>query len=359
MNTSRQHTVIVIGAGQAGLAMGWHLQRQGVDFLIVEAGERPGGNWRHYYDSLRLFSPAAYSALPGLPFPTSPGHYPRRDEVVDYLEQYAAHFQLPIRYNSRIEGVSRQGAGFKLHGADGLDYRCEALVVASGAFNQPHIPDCAGLADFTGTLLHSSAYRTPEAFAGQRVVVVGAANSAVQIAHELAALAEVTLATREKVRFFPQRLLGIDFHAWLHWSGLERTRWLSDQSTPVLDDGSYKHALLAGRYRQRTLFQRVESDAVIWADGSREPIDTLLFATGFRPNLAFLAGLPVQDRQGQVLQRNGRASQVQGLFFVGLPRQRNFASATLRGVGPDAAHLLPAVLAHLRRAQMPALQGLA
>ncbi|HZX51045.1 MAG TPA: NAD(P)-binding domain-containing protein [Pseudomonas sp.] len=359
MNNSRQHAVIIIGAGQAGLAMGWHLQRQGVDFLIVEASERPGGNWRHYYDSLRLFSPAAYSALPGLPFPASPGHYPQRDEVVEYLERYAAHFQLPIRYNSRIDEVSRQGKGFQLHGADGLDYRCEALVVASGAFNQPYIPDCAGLADFNGTLLHSSAYRTPEAFAGQRVVVVGAANSAVQIAHELAAVAEVTLATRENLRFFPQRMLGIDFHAWVHWSGLAHTRWLSDQGTPVLDDGRYKRALQAGRYRQRRVFQRVEPDAVTWTDGSREPIDALLFATGFRPNLAFLAGLPVQDPQGQVLQRNGRASQVPGLFFVGLPGQRNFASATLRGVGPDAAYLLPALLDHLRQAQAPSLQGLA
>jgi putative flavoprotein involved in K+ transport len=359
MNTSRQHAVIIIGAGQAGLAMGWHLQRQGVDFLIVEAGERPGGNWRHYYDSLRLFSPAAYSALPGLPFPASPGHYPRRDEVVEYLEQYAAHFQLPIRYNSHIDGVSRQGTGFQLHGADGLDYHCEALVVASGAFNHAYIPPIPGLGDFRGTLLHSSAYRTPEAFAGQRVVVVGAANSAVQIAHELAAVAAVTLASRENVRFFPQRMFGIDFHAWVHWSGLAHTRWLSDKGTPVLDDGRYKRALQAGRYRQRSMFQQVESDAVIWADGSREPIDALLFATGFRPNLTFLADLPVQDRQGQVLQRNGRASQVPGLFFVGLPRQRNFASATLRGVGPDAAHLLPALLAHLRRPQLPALQGLA
>ena len=194
---------------------------------------------------------------------------------------------------------------------------------------------------------------------GVSVVVVGAANSAVQIAHELAAVAEVTLATRENVRFFPQRMLGIDFHAWVHWSGLAHTRWLSDQGTPVLDDGRYKRALQAGRYRQRRVFQRVEHDAAVWADGSREPIDVLLFATGFRPNLDFLAGLPVQDRQGQMLQRSGRASQVPGLFFVGLPKQRNFASATLRGVGPDAAHLLPALLAHLRRAQMPALQGLA
>lgn len=358
MNTSTRHAVIIIGAGQAGLAMGWHLQRQGVDFLIVEAGERPGGNWRHYYDSLRLFSPAAYSSLPGMAFAADPAHYPRRDEVVRYLEDYAAHFQLPIRYNSPIQRVSREGTGFRLHAADGQIYHCEALVVASGAFSQPHIPTIAGLDGFTGRLLHSSAYRNPEVFAGQRVVVVGAANSAVQIAHELAAVAEVTLATREKVRFFPQRPLGIDFHAWLHWSGLARTRWLSDQSTPVLDDGTYKRALQAGRYRQRAMFQRTEDNTLIWADNSREAVDTLIFATGFRPNLPFLAGLPITDARGQVLQRNGRAQQVPGLFFVGLPKQRNFASATLRGVGPDAAHLLPTLLQHLQAPRALAVPGL-
>jgi putative flavoprotein involved in K+ transport len=358
MNTT-SYRIIVIGAGQAGLAMGWHLQRQGLDFLIVEAGEQPGGNWRHYYDSLRLFSPAAYSALPGLPFPAAPGHYPHRDEVVRYLENYAAHFQLPIRYNSRIDQVSRQGTGFRLQGAEGLELQCDALVVASGAFSQPHIPAFPGLEDFAGTRLHSSAYRNSQAFAGQRVVVVGAANSAVQIAHELARVAEVTLATREKLRFFPQRPLGIDFHTWLHWSGLGQTRWLSDQSTPVLDDGRYQLALREGRYRQRPLFQRIERDTLVWADGERQSIDALIFATGFRPNLPFLDALPIRDNRHQLLQRNGHALQVAGLFFLGLPKQRNFASATLRGVGPDAAHLLPALLTHLRQSQAPALQGLA
>lgn len=358
MNTSRQFKVLVIGAGQAGLAMGWQLQRQAVDFLILEAGERPGGNWRHYYDSLRLFSPAAYSALPGMAFPGEPGHYPGRDEVVDYLEAYAAHFQLPIRYNSRIQQVSREGTGFRLHSADGLDYHCEALVVAAGAFNQPYLPTIAGLDGFAGKLLHSSAYRNSQGFAGQRVVVVGAANSAVQIAHELAAVAEVTLATREKLRFFPQRLLGIDFHAWLRWSGLGQTRWLSDQSTPVLDDGRYRRALREGRYQQRPMFQSVSPEGVIWANGEAQRIDALIFATGFRPNLGFLADLPLSDQRGQLLQRNGRALRVPGLFFVGLPKQRNFASATLRGVGPDAAHLLPALLHHLRQTHRVAVASL-
>ncbi|HLD66549.1 MAG TPA: NAD(P)-binding domain-containing protein [Pseudomonas sp.] len=357
MITSTRHPILVIGAGQAGLAMGWHLQRQGLDFLILEAGERPGGNWRHYYDSLRLFSPAAYSALPGRPFPGPGRHYPHRDEVVRYLEDYAAHFQLPIRYNTRIQRVSREGDGFRLYDEDGRIFECAALVVASGAFNQPHTPAIAGLDTFTGRQLHSRDYRNTEAFRGQRVVVVGAANSAVQIAHELAAVARVTLASREPIRFDPQRLLGLDIHFWLRWSGLDKTRWLSDQSSPVLDDGRYRRALNEGRLSRRAMFQAVKPDGVVWADGEVEAVDALIFATGFRPNLPFLAGLPVQDAQGQLLQRDGHALQVPGLFFVGQPRQRNFASATLRGVGPDAAQLLPALRRHLDVAHAPAVQA--
>lgn len=356
MITSTRYQILVIGAGQAGLAMGWHLQRQGLDFLILEAGERPGGNWRNYYDSLRLFSPAAYSALPGRPFPGPTRHYPARDEVVRYLEDYAAHFQLPIRFNTRIQRVSREEDGFRLHGEDGRIFQCAALVVASGTFNQPYTPAIAGLDRFTGRRLHSRDYRNGEAFRGQRVVVVGAANSAVQIAHELAAVARVTLASREPIRFTPQRLLGLDIHAWLRWSGLEKSRWLSDQGTPVLDDGTYRRALTEGHLARRAMFQAVSNDGVVWADGEAEAVDALIFATGFRPNLPFLAGLPVQNAQGQLLQCDGRALQVPGLFFVGQPQQRNFASATLRGVGPDAAHLLPALLRHLDAAHAPVVQ---
>ncbi|MES2817419.1 MAG: NAD(P)/FAD-dependent oxidoreductase [Pseudomonadota bacterium] len=347
MNESIRHKVLIIGAGQAGMAMGWQLQRQGLDFLILEAGERPGGNWRQYYDSLKLFSPAGFSALPGLPFPGDAKRYPKRDEVVAYLEGYAAHFDLPIRFNTRIERVSREGAGFRLHSAEGRSFACEALVVAAGAFNQPYTPAITGLRDFAGRVLHSRDYRNSLGFEGRRVVVVGAANSAVQIAHELSAVARVTLASREPVRFDPQRLLGLDIHVWLRWSGLDRTRWLKDQSTPVLDDGTYRRALREGRIPQRPMFQRITPDGVVWADGEHEAVDALLFATGFRPNLGFLAGLPLQDAEGRLLQRNGRASAVPGLFFVGLPGQRNLASATLRGVGADAAHLLPALLRHL------------
>lgn len=349
MNIEQQaHDVIVIGAGQAGLASGWHLQRQGVDFLILDEQAHVGGNWRNYYDSLVLFSPAAYSSLPGLAFPGAPGHYPTRDQVVSYLDDYAQHYRLPIRQGVRVARVEPLIEGFRITAASGQQFLARAVIVASGGFSQPHVPSIPGLGEFAGVQLHSSAYRNCAGFAGRRVLVIGAANSAVQIAYDLAAVAHVTLASREAIRFVPQRILGADFHSWLKWTGLEKTRWLSDQSTPVLDSGIYRKALKAGRFDQAAMFTQVTPTGVVWPDGREEAVDALVFATGFRPNLGFLESLPVFDEQGQVAQRGGRANDVAGLYFVGLPRQRNFASATLRGVGPDVEHILPYLLHDLR-----------
>jgi putative flavoprotein involved in K+ transport len=157
------------------------------------------------------------------------------------------------------------------------------------------------------------------------------------------------LATREKIRFFPQRILGLDFHAWLKLTRLQHTRWLNDQSTPVLDTGKYRKALDTGQLQRRAMFQRVLPEGVVWPDGTTNQADALIFAKGFPPNLAFLAQLPVVGQQGRVLQRNGMADQVPGLYFVGLPKQRNFASATLRGVGADAGYLMLQLLRHLER----------
>lgn len=349
MNAKNQmFDVVVIGAGQAGLASGWHLKQQGLNFLIFDEQPHPGGNWRNYYDSLELFSPAAYSSLPGLPFPGAAGHYPTRDEVVRYLERYADFFRLPILQGIRVANVGQEGEGFRITATNGQCFSARAVVVASGAFSRPYVPDIPGLRNFSGTQLHSAHYRNAEAFSGQRIVVVGAANSAVQIAYDLSNVATVTLATREAIRFAPQRILGADFHTWLKWTGLEKTKWLNDQSTPVLDDGTYRKALRSGYFNQAAMFSEVTSTGVIWAEGQHETVDSLVFATGFRPNLPFLQGLPVVDEQGRVAQRDGRAVHVPGLYFVGLPKQRNFASATLRGVGPDAEHILPYLLKRVR-----------
>ncbi|MFB3237901.1 NAD(P)/FAD-dependent oxidoreductase [Aeromonas salmonicida] len=140
--------MVVIGAGQAGLACGWHLKQQGLSFVILDAQARPGGNWRNYYDSLELFSPAAYSSLPGMPFPGAPGHYPGRDEVVRYLEQYADLFQLPFRQGVQVTQVARADAGFQITAANGQGMLASAVIVASGAFSRPYLPDIPGLESF-------------------------------------------------------------------------------------------------------------------------------------------------------------------------------------------------------------------
>lgn len=343
---------VVVGAGQAGLATAWHLKDSGMSFRLLEAGDQPGGAWQAYYDSLKLFSPAAYSGLPGLPFPGAPGRYPHRNDVVDYLQDYAGHFSLPVETNRRVLRVERENAGFRVETGDGEIIHAHCVIAASGAFANPYIPPLPGLDGFRGRHLHSAQYRNTQGFEGKRIVVIGGANSAVQIARELARVARVTLATRRPIRFVPQRILGRDFHFWLRLTRLDFTRWLDDQSTPVLDDGSYRQAVAAGCPDRRPMFTHILPDAVQWADGSREPVDVLLFATGFRPQLPYLSALDVTDADGRLEQKNGIARNIPGLYFVGFPKQRNFASATLRGVGPDAAHVIGHLRRHLARARL-------
>lgn len=338
------YDTLVIGSGQAGLAAGYYLRQAGLSFALLEAGDAAGGSWPQFYDSLVLNSPARYSALPGLRFPGPPDRYPVRDEVAEYLRGYAGHFDLPILTRRRVERIERCGPWFRVWSGDPAPLMARTIVAATGSFGSPYQPSVEGRADYRGRVLHASAYRQPEPLRGQRVVVVGAGNGAVRIATELAAVARVTLATRQPIRSIPQRLLGRDIHFWLRLAGLDERQWLGQQSMPVYIAKSEQAALGAVAQR-RAMFARFSSDGVIWPDGAAEPADTVLFATGYRPNLAYLADLGAFAPDGRVLQTQGRSTSVPGLYYVGLSRQRSVASATLRGVGPDAR----VVVEHLRR----------
>ena len=340
----------MIGGGQAGLAAGYHLRQAGLQFVILEAAEDAGGSWRRYYDSLALFSPAEYSSLPGMPFPGDPDHYPRRDEVIAYLRDYAAAFALPIVTGARVTAVRREKPGFRVVTEAQGSFRGLNVIAATGSFGNPYIPDLPGASEYRGRILHSFAYRNPEGFAGQRIVVVGGANSAVQIAVELARAARVTLATRSAIIFVPQRILGHDGHFWLKVTGLDNVSWLKDQSTPVVDVGKYCRAIAAGRPDRRRMFQRLTATGVAWNESEQEDVDTILLATGFRPALGYLSELGALDESGRPRQQDGVSTVVPGLYYVGLSGQRNFASATIRGVGPDAA----IVVSHLRKANRQA-----
>jgi putative flavoprotein involved in K+ transport len=329
------YDTIVIGAGQAGLAAGYHLQQAGLRFLILEANDKLGGSWPCFYDSLLLNSPARYSSLPGLPFPGDPERYPRRDEAVAYLRDYAAHFALPVVTGAQVVQIERTGRYFRVITGEGC-YLTRTVVAATGFFGRPNLPEIPGQIRFKGQRLHAAYYRRPEPFRGQHIVVVGGGNAAVQIGVELAQVARVTLATRHPIHYLPQRLFGRDIHFWLDLTGLDRTQWLGDKAAPVFDRGIYRAAITAGRPDWQPMFERFTANGVVWPDGRHETIDTVIFATGYQPNLPYLAGLGALDSAGHVLQRKGASLTVPGLYYVGLPRQRNAASATLRGVGPDA-----------------------
>jgi putative flavoprotein involved in K+ transport len=349
--------VVVIGGGQAGLATARVALSRGLTPVVLDASPGPGGSWPRYYDSLTLFSPARFSALPGLPFPGDPDRYPVRDEVVDYLTAVTAQVDADVRFGQPVGRVTRAGGRFAVETSGGAVVSAPMVIAASGGFGHPYRPPLPGLAAFTGVVLHSADYRTPDAFAGARVVVVGGGNSAVQIAVELARVASVTISTRQALQWQPQRYLGRDFHWWLSRTGLDSSRLaprLVRGTVPVIDDGRYRAAVRAGRPDHRPLFDRLDGDAVVWADGTRERVDVLLLATGFRPGLSYLAGTAALDATGVPVHEGGVSRTVPGLGYVGLERQRSFASATLRGAARDAAHVLAVLTGRAAIGAVPA-----
>jgi putative flavoprotein involved in K+ transport len=337
--------VLVVGAGQAGLAAGHALRGSDLSHLLLEAAPAVGGSWPRYYGSLTLFSPARFSALPGLRFPADPNAYPTRDQMTAYLRTYAEHFALPVRTVARATDVAWDGAAHTVTLANGERVRARALIAASGGFGRPHVPALPGAAEYTGRLLHVADYRNPAGFAGSRVVVVGAGNSAVQVAVELAQVADVTLATRTPVRFRNQTPLGVDVHYWTRWSGLERLPLgrRAANVIGVLDTGRYAAALAAGRPDRREMFTRLTANGVVWADDTAEAVDAIVLATGYSPDLGYLTGLGALEPDGYPIHCRGISLTVPRLGFVGVPGQHGFASATVRGVGADARRVVRAL----------------
>jgi putative flavoprotein involved in K+ transport len=342
-------SVVIVGAGQSGLAAAHAALEHGLRPVVLEASGRAAGSWPRYYDSLALFSPARYSSLPGAPFGGDPERYPRRDEVVAYLERYAAALAgrgAELRTGARVDAVETGADGFTVSLDGGEELAGPALIAASGSFGRPHRPALPGLNAFTGQVLHVAGYRSPASLPGEHVIVVGAGNSAVQVACELAADRRVTLASRTPIRFVEQRPLGRDLHFWFRVTGFDRlplARAEAPPTSPVLDDGRYRRALREGRFQRREMFTRLDGDQAEWRDGRRERVDAVLLATGYQPDLPYLAGLGALTADGRPRQRHGLSLTHGGLGFLGLEWQRTPSSNTLRGVGADARRIVAAL----------------
>jgi putative flavoprotein involved in K+ transport len=336
--------VIAIGAGQAGLALGAQLAARDVNFLLLDAGPEIGSSWRTRWDSLRLFSPAQYDALPGLPFPAPADTHPTKDEVADYLAAYARHFALPVRLNSPVTRLHREDDGtFAVTTPTGT-LRARQVVVATGPFQTPAVPAVADQLDPLVPHLHSAGYRNPGQLpAGSRVLVVGAANSGLQIADELADTCSVTVAVGSRAKELPQRILGHDLFFWLTRSGFFTVAADSRIARRLRARGDLVIGTRSSRLRRRGIAFRprltgFSGRTARFADGSTAEVDAVVWATGYRPDYSWLHVPGVIDDTGAVRHDAG-VPDVPGLYFLGLPWQTSRGSALLGFVGRDAEAL--------------------
>ncbi|MGW9024901.1 ArsO family NAD(P)H-dependent flavin-containing monooxygenase [Streptomyces sp. NPDC055722] len=333
--------VVVIGGGQAGLAAAYHLRRLGIDFVILDAQAAPGGAWQHTWDSLHLFSPSAYSSLPGWLMPPQAGEeYPDAGHVVAYLRDYEKRYELPVQRPVRVLGVHRDGELLRVE-TDSGTWRARAVISATGTWWRPFRPTVPGYAHFEGQQLHTVEYRRPQDFAGRRVIVVGGGNSGAQIAADLAYDTDLTWVTLRQPRFLAD---DIDGRA-LFDTATARRRALDAGHTDTGGVASLgdivavppvREARDRGLLKASAMFTRLVSGGAEWADGMRAEVDTIIWCTGFRPVLSHLAPLRLRGRRGHIVTEGTRAVDEPRLHLLGYGDWTGPASATLIGVGRPA-----------------------
>jgi putative flavoprotein involved in K+ transport len=333
--------VVVVGGSQAGLAMAWHLAQQGLRFVVLEAGPELGHTWRSRWESLKLFTPAQYDALPGMAFPALADTYPTKDPVADYLQAYAAAFQLPVRLNAQVTDLRRVGDDFEVR-TDDATYQARQVVVATGPFQVPFVPPPAGKLDASVTQVHSADYRNPQALPEGPVLVVGGGNSGFQIAEELAATRTVDLSIATTYPMLPQRRAGRDLFWWLTRLGVMRvtagSRLGRRASRREFIIGTNRKRLERAGVRFRPRLVDAEGRTVRFADHSLlDDVGVVVWATGYRSDYAWIQ-IPGVVREGHVVHRRG-VSEVPGLYFLGLSWQHTRGSALLGFVNDDATYL--------------------
>lgn len=339
------HDVVVIGGGQAGLAVAYYLRRAGLDFVVLDAEERPGGAWRHTWDSLRLFSPAGYSSLPGWPMPPSRTKgFPTRDEVVDYLSRYELRYGFAIERPCEIEAVERDGERLRLRLKDQRSLTARAVVSATGTWGAPYVPDHADREIFRGIQLHSAHYRNPQPFAGKRVLIVGGGNSGAQILAEVSEVAETIWVTLKEPVFLPD---DVDGRVLFERASARVLGDVDQAATTTLGDivmvPPVKEARDRGVLTSVRPFERFTATGVVWRDGTETQIDAVLWCTGFRAATEHLRPLGVVEPDGRIEVLDQRAVEEPRLWLAGYGNWTGAASATLIGAGRTARELVPRI----------------
>jgi len=347
--------VIVIGGGQAGLSVGYHLARAGVRFVILDANERVGDSWRKRWDSLRLFTSARFDGLDGMRFPATRNHFPTKDEMADYLEAYARRFQLPVRNGMQVDRLSRRGSRFIVR-AGAREFEADQVVVAMAKYQQPRVPAYAAQLSREITQLHSMDYRNPAQLRPGGVLLVGGGNSGADIALEAARAGHQTwMAGRDngEVPFRPERfwgrnvlqplVVGFVFHHLL----TVRTRLGRKARPSVVSKGGplirvKRRDLKAAGVQRIPRVAGVRDGRPLLDDGRILEVANVVWCTGFLPGLEWI-DLPIFDDAGEVMHECGVVPGQPGLYFVGLPFLYSMSSSMIHGVGRDAARIVDAI----------------
>jgi putative flavoprotein involved in K+ transport len=344
---AERHDVVVIGAGQAGLSVGFHLKQKGIDHVILDGASRVGDVWRNRWDSLRLFTQAKFDGLDGFRFPAEKDNFPTKDQMADYLESYVERFDLPVRLNTRVERLHKANGRYRLETTAGA-YEADQVVVAAASYQKPRLPEFARDLDQNVFQIHSHEYRNPAQLPDGPVLLVGAGNSGAEIAIDLAQSHEVHLAGRDVghvpfniAGFMGRKLLvrvvirgmfhhvltmrtpmGRKFRAKMHGHGMPLIRTRPGRLERA---GVRRIGKIIG----------IRNGKAVSEDGAEVSFASVIWCTGFHPGFDWIE-LPVLDDHGTPRHRFGKSTDAKGLYFAGLHFQYAVSSTMVAGVGRDA-----------------------
>ncbi|MGG8380695.1 flavin-containing monooxygenase [Bacillus sp. R-CC1] len=336
--------LIIIGAGQAGLTMGYYLKQEGYNFLLLEAGKQVGDSWRNRYDSLQLFTPRSYSSLPGMTLIGEKNEFPCKDEIATYLEEYARHFQLPVQLQTEVLKIKKEKEIFELHTPTEI-LQTKKVIIASGGFQQPFIPSVSANLSSHILQIHSSQYKSPSQIPKGKVLVVGGGNSGMQIAVELAKTHEVTVSISHPLTFLPLQLFGKSIFNLLEKVGLlyaemntKRGRWFQKRKDPIFGFEG-KKLIRNGAIKLQEKVVSASGNNIMFQNGDTYSAESVIWSTGFVQNYNWIEIEQAVNEKGFPNHIKG-ISPVKGLYYIGLPWQSQRGSALICGVGKDATYVL-------------------
>ncbi|MEK3886580.1 flavin-containing monooxygenase [Bacillus sp. FSL K6-3431] len=338
------YDVVIIGAGQAGLSMGYYLKQTDLSFLILDKSEGIGEVWKNRYDSLKLFTPRSYSCLPGLKLAGNQSVYPTKDEIAEYLSLYAEMFRLPLKIKTIVRNLYKDEGRFRII-TDKGELIAKNVVIATGPFQNPFIPEFANKLSDNVLQLHSSQYKNPKQLREGPVLVVGGGNSGAQIAVELSKERETYLSVSHKIKYLSQDIMNKSIFWWFDQLGIYTAsvntkvgQYIKKQHDPIF--GFELRSLI--KYGKVILKPRtisIHNDNITFEDNSEVQVKNVIWSTGFVSDYSWIDIAEVFDEKGLPIHHRG-ITLMDGLYFLGLPWQYNRGSALLHGVGKDAEYLI-------------------